>query len=165
MIDRFRISDQMSYNICLLKIHLILNKKNLFAYRYICTDVTNRFSIHKDYQAYNALNGNSISLPCNITPPSSDDGVSLILWYRDDLSTPIYTVDARSVGHLQSAKHFNDVSVLTNRATFNITYPVSYLRFNPAVETDTAEYRCRVDFRRGRTINRVMQLNVIGKFK
>ncbi|KAI2803229.1 hypothetical protein BLOT_007352 [Blomia tropicalis] len=129
--------------------------------RYICTDVTNRFSIHKDYQAYNALNGNSISLPCNITPPSSDDGVSLILWYRDDLSTPIYTVDARSVGHLQSAKHFNDVSVLTNRATFNITYPVSYLRFNPAVETDTAEYRCRVDFRRGRTINRVMQLNVI----
>ena len=94
-----------------------------------------------DYQAYNALIGNSIALPCNITPPSSDDGVSLILWYRDDLSSPIYTVDARLVGHLNSAKHFFDSSILGTRATFNITYPVSYLRFNPVVDSDTSEYR------------------------
>lgn len=89
--------------------------------------------------------------------------MSLILWYRDDLSSPIYTVDARPVAHLHSAKHLFDSSTLANRVTFNITYPVSYLRFKPVVETDSAEYRCRVDFRRGRTINRVMQLNVIGK--
>lgn len=107
--------------------------------------------------------GNSISLPCNITPPSTDDGVSLILWYRDDLSSPIYTVDARLVAQLYLAKHLFDASTLASRATFNITYPVSYLRFSPVVESDTAEYRCRVDFRRGRTINRVMQLNVIGE--
>lgn len=103
-----------------------------------------------------------MALPCNITPPTLDDGVSLVLWYRGDLSSPIWTVDARVVPHLQSAKHFFDNSILSNRATFNITYPVSYLRFNPVVESDTAEYRCRVDFKRGRTINRVMQLNVIG---
>lgn len=116
-----------------------------------------------DYQAYNALIGNSVALPCNITPPTADDGVSLILWYRGDLNSPIYTVDARLMSHLNTGKHFFDVSVLSNRATFNITYPVSYLRFNPVVESDTAEYRCRVDFRRGRTINRVMQLNIMGK--
>lgn len=105
--------------------------------------------------------GNPISLPCNITPPTPDDGVSLILWYREDLSTPIYTVDSRSSIQLAGAKHFFDASVLSSRATFNLSEPISYLQFRPSVATDTAEYRCRVDFRRGRTINRVMQLNVI----
>lgn len=117
----------------------------------------------KDYQAYQALVGNGISLPCNITPPTPDDGVSLILWYREDLSTPIYTVDARQVDQLQYAKHFFDAPTLGSRASFNLTYPLSYLQFTHVVAGDSGEYRCRVDFRRGRTINRVMQLNVIGK--
>lgn len=116
----------------------------------------------EDYQPYNALVGKSISLPCNITPPINDDGIALILWYRNDLSTPIYTIDARGVYNLIGAKHFPDNQVLSDRIIFNLTYPISYLHFNEVIESDTAEYRCRVDFRRDRTINRVMQLNVIG---
>ena len=123
---------------------------------------TNLKHLITDYQAYNALVGSSVSLPCNITPPTSDDGVSLILWYRDDQSSPIYTVDARIVMNVAAGKHHLDTTALSNRASFNLTFPVSYLHFAKLIERDTAEYRCRVDFRRGRTINRVMQLNVIG---
>lgn len=36
-----------------------------------------------------------VSLPCDIQPPSADDSVALILWYKDDSLAPIYTVDAR----------------------------------------------------------------------
>ena len=106
-------------------------------------------------------------MPCNITPPTSDDDVSLILWYRDDQSTPIYTVDARGIGNsLKTAKHFHDMAILgdDDRVTFNITYPISYLRFIRTIATDTAEYRCRVDFRKARTINTVISLKVIGQY-
>lgn len=34
-------------------------------------------------------------LACDIEPPSADDSVALILWYKDDSLAPIYTVDAR----------------------------------------------------------------------
>ncbi|OTF83693.1 Immunoglobulin domain containing protein, partial [Euroglyphus maynei] len=131
-----------------------------------------RIRYYKKYQPYNVLIGESISLPCNITPSITiDDDVSLILWYRDDQSTPIYTVDARGLGNtLKTAKHFHDNNIfdgdddVDDRITFNITYPISYLRFKQTRAHDTAEYRCRVDFRRDRTINRVMKLNVIGMF-
>lgn len=36
-----------------------------------------------------------VSLPCDISPPTSDDSVALILWYKDDSVAPIYTLDAR----------------------------------------------------------------------
>lgn len=36
------------------------------------------------------VTGGKVALPCNITPPSHDDAVSLILWYKDDSTTPIY---------------------------------------------------------------------------
>lgn len=106
--------------------------------------------------------GGEVALPCNVTPPSYDDGVSLVLWYRDDTGNPIYTVDARTI-HLDRARHFASVDILGNRATFNITYPVSYLRIKPIQQNDGGEYRCRVDFRRARTVNRILKLNVIGK--
>lgn len=34
--------------------------------------------------------GGKASLPCNITPPTPDDAVSLILWYKEESTTPIY---------------------------------------------------------------------------
>jgi hypothetical protein len=34
--------------------------------------------------------GGKASLPCNITAPTPDDAVSLILWYKEDSTTPIY---------------------------------------------------------------------------
>ena len=34
--------------------------------------------------------GDKISIPCNITATTPNDAVSLILWYKDDSTVPIY---------------------------------------------------------------------------
>lgn len=36
-----------------------------------------------------------VALPCDVSAPSEDDSVALILWYKDDALAPIYTLDAR----------------------------------------------------------------------
>jgi hypothetical protein len=38
--------------------------------------------------------GGKAALPCNITPPTPDDAVSLILWYKEESTTPIYRLVA-----------------------------------------------------------------------
>ena len=39
----------------------------------------------------NAVQGSSVSLPCNITPPIITDKVRLVLFFRNDSKVPIYT--------------------------------------------------------------------------
>ena len=156
-----------------------------------------------------------MALPCNVTPFTPDDSVSLILWYRNDSIKPLYTVDARDIS-LDRASHSIDDS-LQSRVVFHINYPLGYLKISPVQERDATEYRqvlfkwgnypdrietiffcpisfcqfvcmllccivwliwqlsanhlylsviiyrCRVDFKRGRTVNRVLTLDVIGK--
>ncbi|GFT09761.1 ig-like domain-containing protein [Trichonephila clavipes] len=53
-----------------------------------------------------AVIGTTVSLPCNLSPPSPDDSFSLVLWYRLDLPNPIYTLDARSATAPGDATHF-----------------------------------------------------------
>ncbi|XP_022645893.1 uncharacterized protein LOC111243887 isoform X2 [Varroa destructor] len=48
--------------------------------------------------------GGKVGLPCNIQPNSSDDEVSLVLWYKDDSTTPIYSLDSRKTT-LRNAHH------------------------------------------------------------
>lgn len=117
-----------------------------------------------DNTTYNAVLGGEIALPCNITAPSFDDGVSLVLWYRDDIASPIYTVDARQSVSLETAQHFLHTDIFEKRASFNLSYPLSFLRIKPVTSTDGADYRCRVDFRRGRTRNTLLKLTVIGEW-
>lgn len=116
-----------------------------------------------DNTTYNAVLDGEIALPCNITAPSFDDGVSLVLWYRDDIASPIYTVDARSSASLESAQHFLHRDIFEKRASFNLSYPLSFLRIKPVKSSDGGDYRCRVDFRRARTVNRILKLTVIGE--
>ncbi|GFQ71882.1 ig-like domain-containing protein [Trichonephila clavata] len=42
-----------------------------------------------------AVAGGRLSLPCDITSPIVDDEVYLVLWYKDEVATPIYSLDAR----------------------------------------------------------------------
>ena len=44
---------------------------------------------------YTAVVRGKVALPCDITPPTPDDSVALILWYKDDSLTPLYTLDSR----------------------------------------------------------------------
>lgn len=35
-----------------------------------------------------AVVGGSVDLPCDVNPPSSEDRILLVLWYRDGPDTP-----------------------------------------------------------------------------
>ncbi|XP_076305001.1 protein turtle homolog B-like [Tachypleus tridentatus] len=112
-----------------------------------------------EYVEYHSVVGDRVVLPCNITPPSSDDSVALVLWYKGSSGNPIYTVDARNEP-VQEGKHFS-TSILGSRAKFNISQKSSFLLIKQIKADDGGDYRCRVDFRRGRTQNRKLKVNVI----
>ncbi len=44
-----------------------------------------------DVPVYTAVQGSSVDLPCNITPPIFTDRVRLVLYFRNDSAVPIYT--------------------------------------------------------------------------
>ncbi|GFS30269.1 ig-like domain-containing protein [Trichonephila inaurata madagascariensis] len=110
---------------------------------------------------YHAVTGGRAELPCNITQHSTEDKVSLVLWYKEDARAPIYSVDARN-SPLEKAKHFPGAT-LGSRAYFETFTKPTILRIEPIQEKDAGIYRCRVDYRWARTFTHSMMLNVIGK--
>ncbi|XP_023221563.1 hemicentin-2-like [Centruroides sculpturatus] len=108
---------------------------------------------------YTAVVRGKVALPCDISPPSADDSVALILWYKDEAPTPIYTLDAR-YGKIEQARQSSS-SELENRAYFNMINRPAFLQLDPVEEDDSGEYRCRVDFHTARTVNTVISLKVI----
>lgn len=111
-------------------------------------------------QALVGVAGSSLDLPCNITAPSPDDSVALVLWYKDDSTTPLYSLDSRR-GRLEQARHAAS-DQLEGRAYLSITHKPSTLRLKPLLEEDEGQYRCRVDFKKARTRNFDVLLTVIG---
>ncbi|OQR71077.1 hypothetical protein BIW11_11219 [Tropilaelaps mercedesae] len=93
-------------------------------------------------------------------PPGRDDEVALVLWYKDNIPAPIFTIDARETGELESARQ-TAVEDLSKRAVFNMANKPAFLQLDPVTEADGGEYRCRVDFKRARSINTVINLRVI----
>ncbi|XP_028968200.1 hemicentin-1-like [Galendromus occidentalis] len=103
--------------------------------------------------------GERASLPCNIQPNSTEDEVSLVLWYRDDSTTPIYSADARKTT-LHKAHHA-PIDWLAQRAHLKTDTSPSVLQLAPVQEGDEGFYRCRVDFKKERTRNYQVHLKVI----
>ncbi|GIY46595.1 ig-like domain-containing protein [Caerostris extrusa] len=58
---------------------------------------------------YTAVVKGKVALPCDISPPSADDGVALILWYKDEAPSPIYTLgcSSRDLGAGQAVSSLN----------------------------------------------------------
>ncbi|KAI7693478.1 hypothetical protein SSS_03773, partial [Sarcoptes scabiei] len=52
-------------------------------------------------------------------------------------------------------------SILLDRAYFNQHNQPAFLQIDPVRTSDAGEYRCRVDFKKARTVNIVIQLKVI----
>lgn len=50
------------------------------------------------------------------------------------------------------------------RYEFQLKSPISYMHIKQLSSADAGVYRCRVDFRHSRTINRLMRLYITGKF-
>ncbi|XP_074593430.1 uncharacterized protein LOC141849125 isoform X2 [Brevipalpus obovatus] len=108
---------------------------------------------------YTAVVKGKVALPCDVTAPTSDDSVALVLWYKDDALAPIYTLDARK-GKLEQARRLK-ASSLEGRAYFNLQNRPAFLQIDPIKLSDAGDYRCRVDFKKARTVNTVISLKVI----
>lgn len=103
--------------------------------------------------------GGKVSLPCNVTPPTSDDQVSLVLWYKEESTTPIYSLDARK-GTLDQARHASS-DTITARSYFSTVAKSAHLIIEGLIEEDAGIYRCRADFRKARTRNFAINLEII----
>ncbi|KAK8757436.1 hypothetical protein V5799_004932 [Amblyomma americanum] len=102
-----------------------------------------------------ALAGGEALLPCDLSP--DNDSVALVLWYKDALPTPVYSVDARR-GDVSQARHS---SIAWGTRAYFATQPAPGLRLQALSVSDSGVYRCRVDFRKDRTRNHETSLLVI----
>lgn len=83
----------------------------------------------------------------------------MILWYKDESTTPIYSLDARK-GVLDQARHASSDNLAT-RSYFSTIQQNAHLLLESLVEEDAGEYRCRADYRKARTRNFVVNLKII----
>ncbi|KYN40997.1 Nephrin, partial [Trachymyrmex septentrionalis] len=107
-----------------------------------------------------ALVGDSAYLPCDISTTHEGDSVHLVLWYREDLGTSVYSIDARN-REFGVAERWSDNSVFSNRAYFMLDKQPAQLGVENTREEDAGIYRCRVDFQIGQTRNSKVNLTVI----
>ncbi|KOX80798.1 hypothetical protein WN51_03860 [Melipona quadrifasciata] len=108
-----------------------------------------------------ALVGDPTYLPCDISTTHEGDSVHLVLWYREDLGTSVYSVDARD-RDFGIAERWSDDTVFSNRAYFMPDKKPAELGVDHIREEDAGIYRCRVDFQIGQTRNSKVNLTVIG---
>lgn len=109
-----------------------------------------------------AVQGTTARLPCNLTSPIEGDRVSLVIWYKEGQSTPIYSFDVRHTEVLAKGLHHEGTGGLTGRSHFNTTSLPSFIISNVKGH-DNGLYRCRADFIKSPTRNIKIQLSVIGK--
>lgn len=110
-----------------------------------------------------AVVGSEARLPCNLTSPITGDRVSLVIWYKEGQSTPIYSFDVRHTEQLDKGSHHEAGNgSLNGRSHFNTTLLPSFVITNVKGQ-DNGLYRCRVDFVKSPTRNIKIQLSVIGK--
>ncbi|XP_069192808.1 uncharacterized protein [Procambarus clarkii] len=98
-------------------------------------------------------------LPCDVSTTLEDDHPVLVMFYNNDSGTPIYTVDLRN-RRVSQPKH-QPLSVLKNRAKFDMTSGTSGLHLETVWSSDDGLYRCRVDFKKSPTRNSRIYLTVI----
>ncbi|XP_075166464.1 motor axon guidance molcule sidestep isoform X2 [Haematobia irritans] len=91
--------------------------------------------------------GKSVDLPCDMTPPTPQDSVKLLLWFKDTTGIPLYSLDSRG-GNVKLATHSAIASDLGQRLFFSIgdNPKDSRLQIRDVKPTDGGVYRCRIDF-------------------
>ncbi|CRK91522.1 CLUMA_CG005183, isoform A [Clunio marinus] len=107
-----------------------------------------------------AVVGSEARLPCNLTSPITGDRVSLVIWYKEGQSTPIYSFDVRHTEQLDKGSHHEGNGSLNGRSHFNTTLLPSFVITN-VKDRDNGLYRCRADFIKSPTRNIKIQLSVI----
>uniref|UniRef100_A0A8D9ARV4 Nephrin n=1 Tax=Cacopsylla melanoneura TaxID=428564 RepID=A0A8D9ARV4_9HEMI len=93
-------------------------------------------------------------IPCNITEASA---VALVIWYKENIETPIYSVDMR--GSKQGNHWISEKTFETRRVYFN--FDSSELIIDAILESDEGKYQCRVDYKHLPTTYNTWILTVI----
>ncbi|XKL63819.1 hypothetical protein PGB90_006183 [Kerria lacca] len=114
------------------------------------------------YAEAEAVAGGVAMLSCNTTPPVKEDMVYLIIWYKEGLSSPIYSYDSRDKSS-KEASHWSDDRTVGGRVSFELgsgKYPAR-LTLQAVKDSDGGLYRCRVDFKKSPTRNQNVNLTVL----
>ena len=120
-------------------------------------------------------NGETALLPCDISNNNPGDRVTLLLWYKEDLSalskgmgSPIYRIDARTNKDIKIGQSsvpildwVNEELLGKNRVSFDTQLSPASLKIRNVSESDAGLYRCRVDFTTSQTRTERLNLRVI----
>ncbi|KAJ6222750.1 hypothetical protein RDWZM_001295, partial [Blomia tropicalis] len=108
---------------------------------------------------YQSIEGDSVSLPCNISAGEWNEAhISLVVWYRSgNQGNPIYSIDARN--SLAAPRH-QVTPELSGRLRMDFTTRPPVLHIDSVKGEDRGDYRCRVDYRVNRTQHFLIHLNV-----
>ncbi|CAG9769833.1 unnamed protein product [Ceutorhynchus assimilis] len=106
-----------------------------------------------------AVEGNSVSIPCDVTPPGHDK-VYMVFLFQQLSGYPIYSFDVRGKS-MSQAKHWSSPEVFGTRAYFQAVSEPAQLVIEDVKRHDEGEYRCRVDFRNAQTRSVLYNLTVI----
>ncbi|XP_076234723.1 protein turtle homolog A [Calliopsis andreniformis] len=108
-----------------------------------------------------AVAGIKAQIPCDIDPPSRNEVVSMVFWYKGEKGgKPIYSVDARGRSIAQAGL-WSDPYVFGERATMRTNVEPAKLEIDPLEATDSGVYICRVDYKNSPTRNQKVNLTVI----
>ncbi|KAF0295530.1 hypothetical protein FJT64_006970 [Amphibalanus amphitrite] len=102
--------------------------------------------------------GRPADLPCDTSSSDPADQATLVLWYKDGESIPMYSFDGRGGRPLAD----RTVGAPPPRDVLFVTHTERpALRLAAVTAHDEGHYRCRVDFRNSQTRNYRINLTVI----
>jgi len=112
-------------------------------------------------QTVATVEGGQADLPCDITSgPSTRDSVYLVLWYRKDSGTPIYSYDSRT-GDPGNKGLWSEPAAFGDRAVFRVELSPAVLSIRNLTKEDGGVYTCRVDYTESPTMYHNVKLDVI----
>jgi len=106
-----------------------------------------------------AVAGDTASLPCLTSRPAPRERPSLILWFKDNATKPMYSLDVMG-RPLSQAAQWADTSSIGRRSTFRTNFQTALL-IDSVTQEDEGLYRCRVDYKNSPTKNVKINFTVI----
>ncbi|XP_062557837.1 hemicentin-1 isoform X2 [Armigeres subalbatus] len=109
-----------------------------------------------------AAEGHLAELPCDITA-QAQDAVKVVLWFKDSIGVPLYSVDSRSGVSVLEGVQWATGDDLGQKLKIVITENLkeARLQISNINQSDCGVYRCRVDFFNSPTRNYRFNLTLV----